>query len=89
MALQRLLFAAVLRGDSPHLFLAGGRVDLTRLDATQPQPLPRAGTGGFVQYLNPSEPTALARLERGALFAPKAAAGVGARFVAQGWAWRR
>ena len=36
------------------------------------------GTGGFVQYLD---------LECGALFAPKAAAGVGARFAAQGWGW--
>ena len=40
-----------------------------------------------MQYLDPSEPIAMARLECGALFAPKAAAGVGARFAAQGWGW--
>ena len=42
----------------------------------------------MVQYLNPSEPASRARLERHALFARKAAAAVGARFEAQGWAWR-
>ena len=92
-ALQRLLFAVALRADSPRLLLAGGRVDLTRLDAARPgggsaMPLPRAGAGGFVQYLNPDEPVARARLGPSALFARKAAAAVGARFEAQGWAWR-
>ena len=51
-------------------------------------PLPRAGTAGMVQYLNPSEPASRARLERSALFARKAAAAVGARFETQGWGWR-
>ena len=91
-ALQRQLFA-VLRADSPRLLLAGGRVDLTRLDAARPgggsgMRLPRAGAGGFVQYLNPDEPVARARLDASALFARKAAPAVGARFEAQGWAWR-
>ena len=92
--MQRLLFAIALRADSPRLLLAGGRVDLTRLDAARSgggggaMPLPRAGAGGFVQYLNPDEPVARARLGPSALFARKAAAAVGARFEAQGWAWR-
>ena len=51
-------------------------------------PLPRAGTAGMVQYLDPSEPSSRARLERSALFARKAAPAVGARFETQGWAWR-
>ena len=51
-------------------------------------PLPRAGTGGMVQYLSPSEPASRARLERSALFARKASPEVSARFEAQGWAWR-
>ena len=43
---------------------------------------------GFVQYLDPSEPIVLlARLEGLALFAPKVAEGVGARFATQGWTW--
>ena len=82
-----------LRADSPRLLLAGGRVDLTRLDAARPggggaMPLPRAGTAGMVQYLNPSEPASRVRLERSALMARKAAPAAGARFEAQGWAWR-
>ena len=69
------------------------RVDLTRLDAARPggggaMRLPRAGAGGMVQYLNPDELESRARLGRSALFARKAAAAVGARFAAQGWAWR-
>ena len=93
-ALQRLLFAVALRADSPRLLLAGGRVDLTRLDEARPggggsaMPLPRAGTGGMVQYLDPSEPASRARLEHSALFARKASPEVGARFEAQGWTWR-
>ena len=93
-ALQRLLFAVALRADSPRLLLVGGRVDLTRLDAPHPggggggMRLPRAGAGGFVQYLNPDEPVTRARLDPSALFAHKAAPAVGARFEAQGWAWR-
>ena len=93
-ALQRLLFAVALRADSPRLLLAGGRVDLTRLDVAcqagggSAMPLPRAGTGGMVQYLDPSEPASRASLERSALFAPKASPEVGVRFEAQGWAWR-
>ena len=92
-ALQRLLFAVALRADSPRLLLAGGRVDLTRLDAARPgggraMPLPRTGAGGFVQYLNPDVPESRARLDPSALFARKAAPAVGARFEAQGWAWR-
>ena len=70
-------------------------VDLTRLDAARPggggggaMPLPRAGPGGMVQYLDPSEPVSRARLERSALFARKASPAVGARFETQGWAWR-
>ena len=38
--------------------------------------------------LRRAEPASRASLERGALFARKAAASVGARFEAQGWAWR-
>ena len=97
-ALQRLLFAVALRADSPRLLLAGGRVDLTRLDAARPgggsaMPLPRVGTGGMVQYLDPDEPVSRARLERSALFARKASPEVGVRSKAQGlwrgrWAWR-
>ena len=91
--MQRLLFAVALRADSPRLLLAGGRVDLTQLDAARPgggsaMPLPRAGAGGFVQYLSPDEPVAWARLGPSALFARKAAPAVGARFEAQSWAWR-
>ena len=69
-------------------------VDLTRLDVARhgggssAMPLPRAGTAGMVQYLNPSEPASRARLERSALFARKAAPAVGARFETQGWTWR-
>ena len=68
-------------------------MDLTRLDAARPgggsaMPLPRAGAGGFVQYLNPDEPVARARLGPSALLARKAAPAVSARFAAQGWAWR-
>ena len=71
-------------------------LDLTRLDAARPgggggggaMPLPRAGTGGMVQYLEQSEPVSRARLERSALFARKASPAVGARFETQGWAWR-
>ena len=69
-------------------------VDLTPLDTAPPggggsaMPLPRAGTGGMVQYLNPSEPASRARLDPSALFARKADPAVGARFEAQGWAWR-
>ena len=69
-------------------------MDLTHLDAAPPggggsaMPLPRAGTGGMVQYLDPSEPVARARLERSALFAHNASPEVGLRFEAQGWAWR-
>ena len=89
VALQRLLFAVALRADSPHLLLAGGRVDLTQLDASHDgSPLPRAGTGGLVQYLDPSEVSSWQRLEGTALFARKAAAAVGARFEVQQWAWR-
>ena len=59
-------------------------MDLTRLDAARPggggaMPLPRAGAGGFVQYLNPDEPVARARLGPSALLARKAAPAVGAR----------
>ena len=56
-------------------------VDLTHLGAAHPggggsaMPLPRAGTGGMVQYLDPSEPASRARLE------------VSARSQAQEWAW--
>ena len=68
-------------------------MDLTQLDAARPgggsaMPLPRAGAGGFVQYLSPDEPVARARLDTSALFARKAAPAVGARCEAQGWAWR-
>ena len=69
-------------------------MDLTRLDAARPgggsaMPLPRSDAdGGFVQYLNPDEPESRARLDPSALFARKAAPAVGARFEAQGWAWR-
>ena len=92
-ALQRLLFAVALRADSPRLLLAGGRVDLTRLDAARPgggsaMPLPRAGTGSFVQYLDPEEPESRSRLDRSALLARKAAPAASARFETQGWAWR-
>ena len=92
-ALQRLLFAVALRADSPRLLLAGGRVDLTRLDAARPgggsaMPLPRSVMGGMVQYLSPSEPQSRARLERSALFAHKASPAVGLRYEEQGWAWR-
>ena len=64
-------------------------VDLTRLDTARPGgggralPLPRADTGGMVQYLDPSEPVSRARLERSALFACKASPEVGARSEAQ------
>ena len=51
-------------------------------------PLPRASTGSFVQYLDPSEPESRARLDSSALLARKAAPAVSARFAAQGWAWR-
>ena len=89
-ALQRLLFAAAL-GNSPRLLIAGGRVDLTRLDAARPgggSAMPRSHRSGMVQYLDPDEPAARVCLERSVLFGRKAASAVGARFEAQGWAWR-
>ena len=84
-----LLFAVMLRADSPHLLLKGGRADLSRLGAAPPgggsvMSLPRAGTGGMVQYLDPSEPEPCARLQGSALFSWKASTAVGARFEAQG-----
>ena len=69
-------------------------MDLTRLDVARhgggssAMPLPRAGTAGMVQFLDPSEPASRARLERSALFSRKTAPAASARFETQGWAWR-
>ena len=50
--------------------------------------MPCPGAGGFVQFLDPSEPGAAVRLEATNLFAHKAMDEVEVRFEAQSWAWR-
>ena len=51
-------------------------------------PIPRRGTAGFVQYLNPSEPSVMRNLSRTALFTHAASVAVAEGFAAEGWAWR-
>ena len=89
-ALQGLMFAVVLRSDSPRLFLAAAgsarTIDLSTLDATVR--LPRTGTAGFVQYLDPGELDGMQVLACTVLFARKASAEVAGRLAVEGWAWR-
>ena len=93
-ALQRMLYAVVLSGDSPHFFgvddAAG--IDLSTLDAVHEDsgagPLPRGGTSGFVQYLDPSETSVMRTLSCTALFAREASVAVAEGLKAEDWAWR-
>ena len=93
-ALQRMLYAAALRGESSHLLAAGhtAGIDLSTLDAVHEEsgagPLPRGGQAGFVEYLDPSFPSVGRSLSGTKLFAREATVAVASRFIFEGWAWR-